>query len=100
MGERYVGEYADNRARHQARREHVDSIKLERGCMDCPPGTVWPAVALDFDHVRGTKERPISKLKVMKMDRLLAEIAKCDVVCANHHRIRTFAREWRRRYAA
>ena len=69
-------------------------IKLEHGCMDCPPGITWPAIVLDFDHVRGKKEFGITtkKARSASLERFMAEIAKCDVVCANHHRIRTSER--------
>lgn len=48
---------------------------------------------MEFDHVRGTKVDSISrivsggcKLKLWK------ELPKCDLVCANCHRIRTVNR--------
>jgi len=54
---------------------------------------------MDFDHVRGDKEFTVSKAVqrayALTLSRVRAEIAKCDVVCANCHRIRTE----RRRYA-
>ena len=48
---------------------------------------------MDFDHVRG-KTAGISRLLQanVSMTRLLAEIAKCDLVCSNCHRIRTWNR--------
>ncbi len=55
-------------------------------CMDC--GGLFPSVCMDFDH-RGDKEFAIHANKMGKMDALLKEIHKCDVVCANCHRIRT-----------
>lgn len=57
-------------------------------CADCL-GT-FPPCAMDFDHVRGVKEFGVAAGICRVSDqRLLAEIAKCDVVCANCHRIRT-----------
>ena len=48
---------------------------------------------MDFDHVRGRKEFKISeavqKAYALNIDNLHLEIAKCDVVCANCHRLRT-----------
>jgi hypothetical protein len=48
---------------------------------------------MDLDHVRGRKEFKVSeavqKAYSINVERLHAEIAKCDVVCANCHRIRT-----------
>jgi len=48
---------------------------------------------MDLDHVRGTKEFKVSEAVQraygLTLKRVQAEIAKCDVVCANCHRIRT-----------
>ena len=60
-------------------------------CMDC--GREYPHYVLDFDHVRGDKRRAVSKMKYCSVRLLLEEIAKCDVVCANCHRERTFKRK-------
>jgi hypothetical protein len=56
-------------------------------CMDC--GGLFPWVCMDFDHVRGKKLFNIAEGMQKKLSVLLAEIAKCDVVCSNCHRIRT-----------
>ena len=51
---------------------------------------VVPAYVMDFDH-RDGKEAEISVLvNALSVRRLVAEMAKCDVVCANCHRIRTY----------
>jgi hypothetical protein len=80
-----------------ARRAHVDAIKLERGCMDC--GYSDHPAALDFDHRPGTGPKRASVAALVTSATLAdidAEIAKCDVVCANCHRIRTAERGWAR----
>ena len=58
-------------------------------CMDC--GGVFPPCAMDFDH-RDAEEKKfnIAQAASRTIDSLIEEIAKCDVVCANCHRIRTF----------
>lgn len=49
--------------------------------------------ALDFDHRPDTvKVRDIKSGQQLGWDALIEEIAKCDVVCANCHRIRTVTR--------
>ena len=51
-------------------------------------------VVLDFDHVRGTKKRSIGVMVcsgAVSLETLQEEIAKCDVRCANCHRIKTMA---------
>lgn len=49
---------------------------------------------MDFDHVHGAKLANISDMKTGSLERLLREMRKCDVVCANCHRLRTLARRW------
>lgn len=61
-------------------------------CVDC--GRQFPAVAMDFDHVRGEKRHSISKLMVDRYSpqALAEELRKCDLVCACCHRLRTAKR--------
>ena len=63
-------------------------------CADC--GKRYPHYVMDFDHHEGIgKLGNISNLinrNFLSMEKLRKEIEKCDVVCANCHRIRTFAR--------
>jgi len=57
-------------------------------CADC--SATFPYYCMDFDHARGDKRFEISKRAGrVCLKTLLAEIRKCDVVCANCHRIRT-----------
>jgi hypothetical protein len=48
---------------------------------------------MEFDHVRGEKLGNVANMarhcSIAKID---AEIAKCDLVCANCHRERTWSR--------
>lgn len=57
-------------------------------CVDC--GERDPVV-LDFDHLRD-KVKNISAMLRHRWDAVLAEIDKCEVVCANCHRRRTARR--------
>ena len=87
----YVKEYA----RRQAKDRFADKRALVNSfrscpCVDC--GGVFPPVAMDFDHVRGEKKFTIAnwmngKARATEAE-LIAEIAKCEVRCANCHRIR------------
>lgn len=78
-------------AMQRRRRDQVDAIKLARGCIDC--GYATHAVALDFDHLPGTeKVAHVSSMLTHSWERIMAEIDKCVVVCANCHRVRTFTR--------
>jgi hypothetical protein len=79
------------------RRAWLDEYKLKAGCTDC--GYNAHPRALDFDHI-GTDK--VGNVGLMIHDRIawpiiLAEIAKCEIVCANCHRIRTYEREQRAR---
>lgn len=60
-------------------------------CVDC--GNNNPIV-LEFDHVRGIKKMDISNMSngAYSISTLQKEVAKCDVRCANCHRIVTHNR--------
>jgi len=80
-------------ARIAGKLAYAQRVKLEAGCMDCGLMSPYPEV-YDFDHRPGVdKVRDVSRLYAGSMRDLVAEIAKCDVVCANCHRIRTFDRK-------
>lgn len=78
------------------RRVQVDRLLHERKavpCSDC--GLEFPYCVMQFDHTRDEKEHRIADLAKMvwmgrkSFDVLLAELDKCDVVCANCHCIRS-----------
>lgn len=59
-------------------------------CADC--GGIFPPFVMDFDHRDPTQKRfSIAAGKSLLKNRvvLMAEIAKCDIVCANCHAMRT-----------
>jgi hypothetical protein len=67
----------------------VNSLK-DQPCADCNQN--WPAYVMDFHH-RDKQEKifKISKAIVsMSRERLIEEIEKCDLLCANCHRIREY----------
>lgn len=68
--------------------EIVREAKTNKPCVDCR--VIYPAYVMDFDHVRGVKCFAISMRKNISAGPLYEEIAKCDVICANCHRERTF----------
>jgi len=66
-------------------------LAKDRPCLDCHG--VFPSVAMDFDHVRGVKLFNLSGSgSKYPLSEVLAEIEKCEVVCANCHRVRTAVR--------
>lgn len=84
--DRWAKRLAWQRRKRAARYAWLQQLKLSRGCLDC--GYNARAEALDFDHL-GDKQFTISNDMGLSKAMLEAEIAKCDVVCANCHRVRT-----------
>ena len=72
----------------EERRPALDALKMAMGCLDC--GYREHAKALQFDHVRGIKVASVPNLILGSLTRLMAEIEKCEVRCANCHMIRTY----------
>lgn len=73
----------------------IHDYQLEQGCADC--GFNAHPAALEFDHLPGTKKlfNIGEEIGNRSVESLWKEIAKCDVVCANCHNIRTFNRRGR-----
>jgi hypothetical protein len=63
----------------------------EHPCFDCGENDI---IVLEFDHARGVKVANVSRLiqDAYSLKKLKEEIDKCDVVCANCHRRRTYSR--------
>ena len=84
--------YLDRKRHHwRAQSQLLDDLRSVP-CADC--GRRFAPCAMDFDH-----REPTGKVSgVTRMigragkDRILAEVAKCDIVCANCHRARTHSR--------
>ena len=79
------------------RRALIFALKMHP-CVEC--GVQWPPPAMDFDHRPGTIKKfniggqgPASHTE----EEILTEAAKCDVVCACCHRLRTHERARRAR---
>lgn len=93
-GMRVVWRLQDERTKNN--KELINKAK-DVECADC--GGRYPTVCMDFDHRPGTvKAGNISGMLGQPVAKLLAEMAKCDVVCANCHRIRTAEHNPQRRY--
>lgn len=75
----------------KAIREYIIKSK-SKPCLDC--NKEYPYYVMDYDHVRGVKEFNLSVAasKYRSLDKIKKEILKCDLVCANCHRERTFSR--------
>jgi hypothetical protein len=71
--------------------EWINELK-QAPCMDCKK-TFHP-VCMDFDHIEnGTKIKGITRMinETYSKESILAELKKCELVCANCHRLRTWA---------
>jgi hypothetical protein len=76
----------------QKKRAQLDELK-RKPCADC--GGEFHPFVMDFDH-RDDAEKLFNVSASIPLGlpfkRVLAEVAKCDIVCANCHRMRTFRR--------
>lgn len=82
---------AINNARMAPKRQYVDGLKAELGCTKCGHRDPEHPEVFDFDHLPGVvKSAGIAQLYTKgTFEDLLAEIAKCELLCGNCHRIRT-----------
>ncbi len=85
---------ARNHRRYTDERRAIALAAKSKPCTDCE--IQYPPYVMDFDHVRGKKIMDIARMVSGRQHRtvqmLIDEIAKCEVVCANCHRIRTHSR--------
>ena len=97
--------YAANREREieRVRRRQAATVEFLRSlrnvpCLDC--GGRFEPFQMDFDHRDPRQKRfGLTKASLKHRDVLLAEVDKCDIVCANCHSVRT-RRRHRERLAA
>ena len=80
-----------NRNRTIKKRELWD-YKESIGCVDC--GEKYPHYMLEFDHlpVYDKIDSPTQIVHKYGIKKALEEVSKCDVVCANCHKIRSYLR--------
>lgn len=76
------------KARRHTIRDWLQQYKRSHPCISC--GEADPIV-LEFDH-RDPKQKlfNIGLIKDIALSRVIAEVAKCDVRCANCHRRKTW----------
>lgn len=83
---------SQQKERRRELREWISGIKSATPCADC--GGNFHGAAMTYDHLPGHEKRgDISNLIAGGYRSvLITEMAKCDVVCANCHAIRTYRR--------
>jgi hypothetical protein len=75
-------------ARRQASRNWILNYLSSKKCIDCDTSDIR---VLEFDHTSDDKDYNVATLvsQGYGLATLEKEVAKCDVVCANCHKIRT-----------
>jgi hypothetical protein len=71
----------------------LDSLKEGRECADC--GVAYPSYVMEWDHLPGARKTFVMadvRRSRFSRGRILREVEKCELVCANCHRERTFRR--------
>jgi hypothetical protein len=95
--------YGENREKHlvvikkrkagvvEKTRKYICDILKSQSCKDC--GTIDIRV-LEFDHTGDNKIKDVMQMvhSGYKLETIKKEISKCEIVCCNCHRIRTFNR--------
>jgi|TARA_R100000278_G_C5410870_1_gene143022 hypothetical protein len=83
---------ARNKRQKKKNKEFVYRVKRRYNCVDC--GESNPIV-LEFDHVRGEKKKAIADMVVnyYSIKTIKEEMRKCEIRCANCHRIKTSERK-------
>jgi hypothetical protein len=96
------GYYRDTRGKHTRQktwgtkwdgiRAWIRELKENNPCVDC--GKKYLACVMDLDHVVGEKLLSIGQMMGQRVsdEDVLTEVQKCELVCSNCHRIRTWKR--------
>lgn len=82
--------------RNERRRQrHAELIRQAKSlpCADCK--FEYPYYVMEFDHVKGIKRQHVSRMASLSLNAIISEVSKCEVVCSNCHKIRT----WKRKHA-
>lgn len=71
------------------RNKEIVAEAKSTGCVDCGEQDL---IVLEFDHLRDKSNNVSTLMHSGSTQKLIAEIEKCEVVCANCHRRRTHRR--------
>lgn len=82
----------EQQKRNLHRNNKVKFHALARPCVDC--NLLWHPFVMSFDHVdRNLKKGDVSDMMIKSPEVFDQEMAKCEVVCYNCHRIREYVRD-------
>lgn len=84
-----------NRIRWAENKKVSDELK-SKPCTDCK--NTFPPYCMEWDHVPGRGEKKVNVgcllgSRKITAASIVAELAKCDLVCSNCHKVRTFTRK-------
>lgn len=85
--------YKVAKARDLKLKQLIAKLK-DKPCTDCHKK--YPPYVMDFDHLnKKTKIACVSYLKRHRVafEKIIKEVKKCELVCSNCHRIRTYKRQ-------
>ena len=96
----HLGEGQKDKTRQRSRdkrgeiKKYIQHYKQEHSCTDC--GENYPYWIMEFDHLKD-KLFNLSgfSTKTSNLDLIKEEIAKCEVVCSNCHKDRTYIRGYK-----
>jgi len=84
--------YSKNKRKYAEMQFKISLLKESAPCKDC--GQWFPFYVMDYDHLESeNKNFTISQSMLRSEESILNEIKKCDLICANCHRIRTYLRK-------
>lgn len=81
--------WKEYRKKYCGQKQTILNALKAKPCADC--NKQYPPYVMDFDH-RSGKKFGLAGKAWKPLPELLEEAAKCDVVCANCHRERTYQR--------
>lgn len=82
-------EYIKQKQKEDKRKRKEEAVAYLGGiCIDC--GDIFHPSVFDFHHrnPEGKSDRDPSKMLTLKWTRIVLELDKCDLLCANCHRLR------------
>jgi transposase len=93
-----IGQKDKTRTRTRDRRgeikKYLQEYKQSTPCADCKEN--YPYWIMEFDHLRD-KEFNLSgfHVKTIKLENVIKEVEKCEIVCSNCHKNRTYSRSFK-----
>lgn len=81
----------NNKIAKERNKQFIDNYLSTHSCVDCGNSNI---VVLEFDHITNNKKLDISRMRSQSysLKAIQEEINKCEVRCANCHRIVTYNR--------